>query len=251
MKKAAVSILTYFCFISSSFAQVNVFGSLDLAYDFPDKLLTDHLARKITLGLWFSNDPKTYVAYIGGWFKGFKFQAYNPNFTQAFKNDVKLNYIPVAAFGSKDSVVGASMYNIANDKSGYFLWGHYGLHLHTGAVFTASKLKPSIDFYIGGSEYVFYSGLVNETDPLWGYDWISMGTSFYEVKLGVNVLYVNNFYDFPGSLNLNIGYKRVNYGDISFNGVPLSRYTANNLADKYKSGGKLTLSLCYSMWRID
>lgn len=220
----------------------------DLCYDFDDKLLQAGVTRKATAAVSFANDDATFVTFLGAGFKGWKVSLVTPQLQESFLTDVKTNYHPVAGFNN-DSLVGASMYNLANGVEHYYTYGHYSQYLETGFIFPANLVKPSFTFHIGIAQHLLYTPLLfslHKDNP--DYEYATMQSSFWEVKGGISLLPFPALREKNFTVNLVAGYKHVNYGDISYDGVPVSRYTSGNLDGKYGRSGKFTAGITFLMW---
>jgi hypothetical protein len=224
-------------------SRIGFIGSIDCEYSFHDKILNHGIGRKWTIGLSFRNKEKTFLSYIGWGLKGFKINAYSPSFRESFINDIQQNYEPINGL-SEDSLIGAKM----NSGPGNSLWGTYAYYIQAGFIIDR-KLRPSFNFYFGSEEYLLHDDKFTKfEDPTNGdINYVGMNTLSYEFKLGLAVPF-SFFSEKPYCLNLNLGYKYVDYGKISFYKTPLSAYTKGNLANKYNKTGKITLSISYMFW---
>jgi hypothetical protein len=244
-----------FFLVKMSFAQVEKqvthrFGATwvyDEAYNNPDKLITAGIGRKGTVGVTYTNKKREFLAFFTGGFKGAKINFYSPKLQDSFLDDVSNNYSPI--IGNKtDSLIGASVINLKNKVPDYSFEGTYAQFLQVGFMLNKYKLKPMISFYTGREQYLLFSKLLRGTNPKdYDYRYGTMGTTFKEIKLGVNVP-LKYFADKPFCININAGYKWGSYGAIQFEKAPLSAYTNNNLASKYNTFGKFTASISFIIW---
>jgi hypothetical protein len=219
----------------------------DVAYNIPDKLITAGIGRKGAIDGTYTNKKRDFVIFLGGGFKGAKINFYSPKLQDIFLQDVANNYQPIV--GSKtDSIIGASVINLKNNVADYSFEGTYSQFLQVGFLLNKFRLKPSITFYTGREQYLLFSKLLKGTKPSDpDYRYGSMSSTFNEIKVGLNIP-LNYFDDKPFCINVNAGYKWGSYGSIAFEGTPLSAYTNNNLASKYNSFGKFTVSISIIVW---
>ena len=217
---------------------IGIIGSFDLAYNLPDKVLNPGLARKWTVGISVTNKKRQFIGFVAVGIKGFKIDLYPQSFRASFIKDVHQNYTPITDT-SESRLIGAKM----ND-GGSNLWGTYAQHAEIGFILN-KKFRPSFSFYIGTQEFLLHDkGFAQYEDPKYkDIDYVGMRTTFYEFKIGCGLPVKA-----PFSLNLNIGYKWVNYGNLKFNSTPISSYTTSSLKNKYGSCGGITLSLNCIFW---
>ncbi|MFI5151132.1 MAG: hypothetical protein ACHQRM_15475 [Bacteroidia bacterium] len=223
--------------------RVGFMGSLDYAYNFQDKILTPGLGRKWTFGLSYTNKKRTFVGFIAAGIKGFKFNLCTPTFRQSFVQDVKNNFKPIKGL-SEDSLIAAKI----GGSNGPGLFGTYSQFVQIGIVLN-KRMKPSCSFYYGNEEFLMFDHAFTQfEDPKYGdIDYVGMSTTFYELKLGCTLPFKRYASD-PFCLNLNIGYKWVDYGSLAFNKTPLNAYTSGALDRKYNADGKITISISFTMW---
>ena len=217
-------------------------GSFDLTYNFKDKILTPGLGRKIAVGMSLTNKKRQFVSFLAVGIKGFKFNLYSPSFRAPFINDIRQNYLPINGTG-EDSLIAAKM-----NSGGNNLWGTYAQYMELGFILNR-KFKPSCFLYVGSEEFLLHDPAFEKyEDPEHGdIDYVGMNTTFFELKLGCS-LPSSNFFEEYHSVNLNIGYKWVNYGSIAFGSVPLIAYTNGSLKNKYNACGRFTLSVSVMVW---
>lgn len=225
--------------------KTNRFGiifSYDLAFNFPDKLLSSSIGRKWIIGLSVADKKRNFIGFIGAGFKGWKLNFYSPVFQEAFINDVKKNYTPING-ASEDSIIGAKIYS----SPGNSLWGTYAGAFQVGIIILKNKFKPTFSFYSGFTEYLLHDReIAKYEDPEHGdIDYVGMSSTFYEFKIGAMIPIKNKR---PFSAHLNIGYKLTNYGLIKFKDTPLEAYTTGNLSDKYNKTGIMTISISFTTW---
>ena len=218
-------------------------GTLDMAFDFQDKVLESGIGRKWAVGLSFTNKKRQFIAYVSGGIKGAKANLYSPVFRESFINDVRQNYVPLNT-KNEDQVVAAKI----NQGPGGSLWGTYSQYLQAGFILN-KKMKPSFSFCYGGEEFLLHdAGFRFYEDPKNGdIDYVGMSTTFFEIKIGCGFPF-KHAEELPGALNLNIGYKWVDYGTMTFNKTPLSAYTNGDLAKKYHEAGKFLISVSLTLW---
>lgn len=215
----------------------------DQFYSLPDKVLNAYVSRQSTLGVSFTNKDRTHVAFVGIGIKGFKFMLYNPTFQSSFLNGIKQNYVPINGI-SEDSLVGAKMSGSPNDD----LWGTYSQFIHAGFIWN-KKFKPSLNFRIGWEDILLHDrGFAKYEDPEHGdIDYVGLQAAFYEFKFGAAIPF-KKWGDKHLCLNLNAGYRLMNYREVSFGNTPIGAYTTGNLADKYRISGKFTFSISFMVW---
>jgi hypothetical protein len=224
----------------------------DLAYNEKGKLFNSYVSRKLGVGIYLSNANKDFLFYLGFGFKGFKISLFNPDFNTDFTNDVSQAYHPIIG-NQKDSGVAVSVYTMAQktDVSNYNMWGFYSQYLDVGFILTRFHLKPTLTYYRGFEDYVlwtpFAQSLTKHNDSY--HDWISMSGRFNELKAGIDLVGLfNKENPFSGSLEINIGYKWMNYGGLYFFNVPIADYTNQDLADKYNLEQKITFGISFKKW---
>ena len=229
---------------STKFPHFGILGSFDLAYNFSDKVLNPCLGRKWSFAATFRDKKERFVVFAGAGIKGAKLNGYSPTFRKSFLNEVEQNYVPINGY-TEDSLIGAKM----NSSPGGSLWGTYSQYIHVGFILN-SKIKPAISFYMGREDFLLHdNSFTHFEDPKNGdIDYVGMTALFYELKIGCGIPIKWFSPDNPHALNLNIGFKHVNYGDMSFDDTSLSEYTKGNLAEKYSLNEKCTLSISYIAW---
>ena len=220
-----------------------IIGSFDSEFSFHDKVLNQGLGRRWALGLSFTNKKKQFVAFTSIGIKGAKLNFYSPKFQKSFISDLQNNYVPING-KSEDSCIASQM----GTKHGEGLWGTYSQFVEAGFILNW-KWRPSINFYFGNEEFLLFDNAFRiYEDPKYGdIKYVGMSTTFYSIKLGCTIPF-KNLVEVNGSLQLQIGYKWVNYDDLSFGKTPLSKYSNVAFANKYKTGGKLTISLTLFIW---
>lgn len=227
---------------SSKTWRLGVIGTFDYAYNFHDKVLNAGISRRFTVGLSVTNKKRQFVGFVAVGAKGFKINLYSSTFRSSFINDVQENYVPINGT-SEDSLVGATM----NSSPGKKLWGTYSHFIHVGFILN-TKMKPTINFYMGKEEFLLHGGFAKYEDPEHGdINYVGMLTKFYEFKIGCTIPF-KKISTKPFSPCINIGYKWVDYGQLAFNSTPISAYTNGNLKDKYGRGGKITISVSFYIW---
>ncbi|MCW3083572.1 MAG: hypothetical protein JWP12_938 [Bacteroidetes bacterium] len=223
--------------------RIGAIGSLDVAYNFQDKVLGPGMGRKWTAGVSYCNKKREFIVFVAAGIKGFKINALSSTFRGSFINDVQKHYVPIN-HTSEDSLVGAKM----NGSPGNSMWGTYSQYVQAGFILVKYKWKPTISFYLGREDFLLYGGFAQYEDPEnHDIDYVSMTTTFYELKLGCTIPF-KKMWNLPCNPIINIGYKWVDYGKIQFASAPLSAYTTGDLADKYRNQGKLTVSLSFYVW---
>lgn len=228
---------------TSKTKQFGFIGTIDLAYNFQDNVLNPGIGRKWAVGASFTNEKRQFVAFVAVGFKGFKFNAYSPTFRESFSNDIMQHYVPIDGM-SEDSLIAAKM----NGKPGKSLWGTYAYYFQVGFILN-KKIKPSFSLHIGTEHFLLFdNSFTPYEDPQHGdIDYVGMRTLFYEFKIGGTIPF-KNFSKKPRCLNLNIGYKWIDYGALKFSNTPLNAYTWGYLEDKYNTAGKITVSLLFIGW---
>lgn len=223
--------------------RIGIIGTADLAYNFQDKVLTPGLGRKLSAGVSFTNKKRQFIVFVAGDFKGAKGNLHASAFRESFINDVRQHYLPISGT-SEDSLIGAKV----NSNTKESLSGTYAQYLQVGFILN-KKLKPSFSFYAGHEDFLLSDpGFTKYEDPKYqDIHYVSMTTTFYELKVGCAIP-LKLFSGEPFCLNVNIGYKWVDYGELKFNGTPLNAYTSGSLKDKYSSCGKMTLSVSFLIW---
>ena len=252
MKLKLLAFLVLLCTMSS-FAKVpdstttnriGAIGSYDLAYNFGDRVVQPSVGRKWTVGMSLTNKKRQFLVFGAVGLKGFKVNFYTPIFQEAFTRDVQQAYVPIVGT-SLDSLIGAKM-NSDPEKEEFY--GTYGQHLEVGLMLNR-KWKPTLSFYAGKEWILLHDNSFKKyTDPINGdISYVSMQNQFYEGKIGCTI----PFKSFRGKffcLNVNLGYKWINYGDFRFNNTPLSDYTQGDLARKYATDGRFTASVSFLIW---
>lgn len=243
MKRFAY-LLAVLLFATPLFAQrrLGLTATYDYAYNTADKLMKPSIGRKFTIGVNFADRNKNLVGFVAAGFKGFKVNLYSPQFQQRFFDEVNANYHPVTN-DLHDSLVASSMFHLANNEQGFSMQGTYSLHLQAGVLWNSNFLRPLILFYYGSEQYVFWTPVFYNSENF--RESISMNANFYEIKAGIGLPFLR---DKPWAVNLNIGYRHIDYRNISFDGTPLSVYTDGNIADKYTQNDKLTFSFSIIWW---
>jgi hypothetical protein len=152
--------------------------------------------------------------------------------------------VPIAGT-SEDSLIGAKMNSGPNPG----FWGTYAQYLYTGFIFRRSPVHPTFSFYCGYEHYLLYGdGFSQYEDPKYNdIRYMEMPTVFYELKAGC-ALPFRKLTNRNCSIQLNLGYKWVDYGDLAFKDTPLSAYTTGSLKDKYGTAGKFTASISIFLW---
>lgn len=216
---------------------------VDLVYNNPDKLLNAGLSRRIQFGACYTNKQRSFMMFGNIGFKGVKLNAYSSTLQNSFIEDVQRNYQPIQG-GGLDSLIAAKV----NANPGKSMHGSYAQYYHIGLMLN-KKMKPTIGFYSGNEQFLlFHSPFTKYVDPEYqDIHYVIMPSKYYEIKLGCG-LPMKGFWELPMLINFNIGYKWVDYGAITFHKTPLSKYTTNNLADKYNHNGKLTYSITFLSW---
>ena len=220
-----------------------IYAAFDLAFNFQDKVINHGINRKISSGLSFTNKKKQFALLLGGGFKFIKGNLYSPKLRESFLKDISDNYVSISDT-SESQYIGVLM----GPRNGKAFSGNTAFYLHCGFILN-TKFKPSLNFYYGEENYNLYDqGLTKYEDPKYGdIHYVGMPTKFYEVKLGCT-LPLKIITNKPFCLNLNIGYKWVDYMQLKFSDTPLSAYTKGSLADKYRYNNKFIISLSYTMW---
>jgi hypothetical protein len=222
--------------------RIGVIGTFDYAYNFQDKVLNPTMGLKCSVGISLTDKKRKYIVFIGGGLKPVKGNFYPTTFRQGFLQDVRQNYVPGKG-NNEDSLIGSIMgsKNIPN-------LGTVSYYLQAGFILN-NKFKPSVSFYYGNEQLTLHDDRLRYfEDPKYGdINYVDMKTTFYEVKLGCSLPF-KNYAKKPYCINLNVGYKWVNYGALEFNNTPLSAYTVGALDKKYNSSGRLTISLSFALW---
>jgi hypothetical protein len=227
--------------------------SADLAYNQKDKLFNAYFERKLSVGISFTNRNADFIFYTGFGFKGWKLSLTTPLFSSQFTNDLNQSYHTVSG-NLGDSLVAISVYGATQNKKDFHEGGFYAGYVEAGFILTHFKVRPSISFFTGYEEYVLFTPVAHyfdspNTDSY--SEWISMNSRFQEVKIGLDILGI--FTDqLPATLDLNVGYKWLNYKNISYgggkNGTPLSTYTNDQMAEKYNLAQKFTFGINFRWW---
>ena len=220
-----------------------IIGSFDSEFSFHDKVLNQGLGRKWCVGLGFTNKKRQFIAFTSIGIKGFKINFYSPTFRKSFTDEVQNNYVPING-KSEDSCIAVQM----GVKHGEGLGNTYSQFVEAGFILNW-KWRPSINFYFGNEEFLLFDDAFRQyEDPKYGdIKYVGMSTTFYSLKFGCAIP-LKNLTDRNYSLHLQIGYKWVNYDDLSFGKTPLSKYTNAAFANRYKTDGKLTISLTLFVW---
>lgn len=228
---------------STKTKRFGIVSAFDVAYNLGDRVISPYLATKWSAGLRFTNKKKQFIGIVAAGIKAFKFNVYSPRLQGSFLEDVKQHYVPVPDT-SESQMIGA----IIGSGTGDGFWGSNGYCLHFGFMLN-NKWKPAVHFYCGQDFFYLYNrGLARYEDPVHGdIDYVGMGTNFYELKLGC-ALPFKWLARHPFSLNINAGYKLVDYDGFKFGDTPLSYYTTGGLDKKYRYNGKITLSLSFMVW---
>lgn len=254
MKVAFIVIILSFNVINS-IAQVSatekpkstkylgIYSSADFAYNFKDNALGSGISRKISAGLSLTNKKKQFVVLLGVGLKFIKGNIYGPKLQSNFTKVIEDNYVPIAE-KSEGSYIGVLM----GPRKGDAFNGTTSYYFKAGFIWNV-KFKPSLNFYYGDEDFFLNDrGLAIYEDPEHGdIHYVSMTSKFYEIKLGCTLPF-KYLAEKPFCINLNIGYKYVDYGEFKFGDTPLSAYTTGELADKYRLNHKLTISLSYIIW---
>lgn len=232
-----------------SFHYVGFTVSADLAYNQPDQLFNSYLARKIAIGISFTNSENDFLFYLGGGFKGWKVSRNSPKFSPQFTSDVIQSYHPISG-NQHDSLSAISVYNMAQGAKDFYMFGYYSQYIDAGFILTRYRLRPSVSFYMGWENYVLFTPTAHFLDPNnESYsEWIDMQAAFKEVKLGMDALRIFSKKNLPFTLDIHVGYKWLNYKNLSFAGTPLSTYTNDQLTEKYRHGEKMTLGFTFRYW---
>lgn len=237
-----------FSFALTAQKRVGLTATFDYAYNAGDKLMKPSIGRKFTIGINVADKNKNVVGFVAAGFKGFKVNLYSPRFNTSFLDEVNTSYFPVT--GEKDdSLVGASMYHLCNKEQGFYMDGTYSLHVQAGLLWSNNFLRPLIMFYTGTEQFIFRSPLFFDSGN--NQEWISMDASFYEIKLGIGLPLLR---ETPFAINLNGGFRHIDYHNISFENVPLAEYTHGAIAERYSASNKWTLSISliwWSNWKIE
>lgn len=241
-----IVVVPNFLFGQSDSARTNrigLIGAFDCAYNFQDKILGPGIGRRWTIGISLTNKNRQFIGFVALGLKGAKINLYSPTFRKSFLTDVKQNYVPINGI-SEDSLIGAKM----NGSPGHGLWGTYSQFFQVGFILN-KKTISSYSFCMGFEEFLLHDdGFKYYEDPKYGdIDYVGMQTIFYEFKIGYAIPF-KKFETNPFCLNLNLGYKWVDYGGVRFNKTPLSAYTTGSLENKYNASGKITLSLSFTLW---
>ena len=225
-----------------------IFGNAESKFDFGDKVLTANLQRQFSFGGCFIPQSNSAVVYVSVGFKGIKANVHTPDFRESFLTDLKDNYSPPSTYG-RDSLIGASMYNTAIHEKGYGLRGNYGNHIQVGFIWNKSKWKPSIQFTTGKERFCLFAPVLEGTvpeDP--DYRFTTFDSRYYELKLGIGLLPVEAWKDFPFCLSLQVGYKWRDFGNFTCEDVSMDRYTSTDFYKSYQHTGMPTISLSLRGW---
>lgn len=222
---------------------IGIYSTGDLAYNFQDKVINPGLGRKISVGLSLTNKKRQFIGLVGVGFKFIKANLYSPKLKESFLKDVKDSYVPISDT-NESQYIGILM----GPKNGEAFYGTTAYYFHIGFIWNI-KFKPALNFYYGDEDFFLNDlGLARYEDPEHGdIHYVGMPSRFYEIKLGCT-LPLKCLTKKPFCVNLNVGYKRVDYGQFKYGDTPLSAYTTGELADKYHLNHKLTISLSYAIW---
>lgn len=228
---------------SDSPKYVGIYSTADLAYNFKDKVINPGLGRKISVGLSLTNKKRQFIGLVGVGFKFIKGNVYSPKLDHKFLKAIEDNYVPITE-KNESSFIGELM----GKKKGEAFSGTTAYYFHVGFIWII-KFKPSLNFYYGDEDFFLNDiGLARYEDPEHGdIHYVGMPSKFYEIKLGCT-LPLKYLTKKPFCVNLNVGYKHVDYSQFKFGDTPLSSYTTGELADKYHLNHKLTISLSYTIW---
>jgi len=205
-----------------------------------------YMARKGAYGLSFTNKKNTFVFFTGFGIKGFKIDIGHWKFSNEFLSDIETNYIADST-SEIGGLIAQSIYDVTQDPDKFYTRGKYSNYLHFGIIFPKIAIRPSIDFYWGNNHFTFYNS------RLYGYNdnpdyYATMRAQFKEIKIGFTPplkFWANRNF----AINLHVGYKWINYREISLSGVSLSHYTSGNLVNNYGKAGKLTYSVSLKIWK--
>jgi len=259
MKKSHLLLFVFaICFCTRQFKYppnklnthyVGFLFSADLAQNQKDNLFNAYPERKLSIGITFTNKKNDFIFYLGGGFKGWKVSAHSPQFSSAFTNEIIQSYHPVTG-NLHDSLAAVSVYNMAQKKKDFYMFGFYAQYIDAGFILTQYRLRPSISFYSGWEDFVLFTpdahflDLNNESYS----EWISMQANFKEIKLGLDLLGIFNHHNLPFTLDANVGYKWINYKNIAFENTSLSVYTNDQITEKYNTAKKLTFGINFRYW---
>ncbi|MFL5762983.1 MAG: hypothetical protein ACJ77K_03515 [Bacteroidia bacterium] len=223
--------------------RLGVIGCYDYSFYGSDKLLKQGIIRKGSAGISISNRDHDFILFGGVGIKGFKVDVYSPEFQDDFLDDVSAHYTAIPG-NTEDSLIGAIM----NTRSLKRFGDCYAHYFHAG-FFVNSRYRPGISFYYGKEEHLLHAdGFIKFEDPQNGdINYVGLLCRFYEIKAGFSFPYAK-MDEKPLALNLNIGYKWMDYGNITFGQTDLSEYTTGHLANKYNRTGKFTVSLVFMIW---
>ena len=165
---------------SSRTWRVGIIGSVDIAYNFHNKLLNPGLQRKWTVGLSVTNKKRDFLAFMGVGIKGFKLDVYGQTFRSDFIRDVQHHYVAIADT-NESQAIGNKMYS-GDDN----LWGTYSQHAEIGFMWLKLKWRPSVTFYMGRQEFLLHdAAFVKYEDPKYqDINYVGMTTMYYELKAG-------------------------------------------------------------------
>ncbi len=217
-------------------------AGMNVSYNTHDKLLTPYLTRRMQLGLSYTNKKRQFIAYGSVGIKGSKINAYSANLTDAFIQNVQQYYTPIIG-GGFDSLIAAKV----NSNPRKDMQGSYAQYYQFGFILN-TRFRPNISYCNGNEQFLLYDNAFrNYIDPKGDISYVSIPTKYHEIKIGCGIPFKSmkktNFI-----INFNIGYKWVNYGEVSFNNTPLSKYTTGNLAEQYKHNNKLTYTITFLRW---
>ena len=221
--------------------RVGLMGNYDLTINFPDKLTTHDLARKYTIGLYVTDKKKKAIWFWGFSFKLMRFTMLSPKFKNEFLKEYSDNYSPLPEFG-KDSVKAAGLIRLANGENlNYRLDGSTSQGFHVGFILN-NEYRPMIQYYWTSESREFYNNDLGQFHPP-NFDYYYTGIGFvaHEIKIGMSFL--GDLLYYPFSINLNVGYKWINYKGIGFEGSSFSDYTGGHDFSHFDKTGKLTASL--------
>jgi hypothetical protein len=227
---------------SNRVTQFGFIFTYDLSFNFPDKVLSPGLERKMSLGVRYSNKKRSFMTFAAFGIKGAKINLYSPKFQHSFIEDLQNNYTPIQTSG-QDSLVGALMNNGGNR-----LWGTYSQYLHFG-IGLLNRFRPTLSFHFGYEHFLLHDQQLRKyVDPEYGdIDYVGMRTSFYELKLGF-VLPFKNWNKSIFAPNISFGYQWTDYNGFKFDTTQMEDYTSADFVQKYNRTGKFTVSLTFYLW---
>jgi hypothetical protein len=221
--------------------RVGLMGNYDLSLNFPDKLTSSELARKLSVGIYVTDKQKKIILFGGVSFKLMRFTLLPTKFKNEFLKEYSDNYVPLPDFGI-DSVKADGLFQHANGEDNNFNFNGSTLQgFHIGFILN-NEYRPMIQYYRTSESLEFYNSKLGQFHPPnFDYYYTGIGFTAHEIKVGMSFL--GDYLFLPYSINMNIGYKWINYNGIGFENSSFSEYTEGHDFSHFDKTGKITLSV--------